>query len=108
VDNVTEVATLPAYQTLVELFHNRAWALLLTATFTSRKSSILASCRLANTLALVKYKLANSITLEVVRKGLKVASVTLLAPTALPPPIPLCEYIRALVIIFPDLFLYYL
>ena len=64
---VNEVATLPAYQTLVELSHNRAWALLLTETFTSRKSSILASCRLANTLALVKYKLANSVTFEVVR-----------------------------------------
>ena len=52
---------------------------------------------------------ANSVTFEVVRNGIRVARVTLAATLdATLPPTPLCEYIRALVIIFPDLFLYYL
>ena len=109
VDNDNEVATLPGAQTLDVLFQIRACPLLLIEVFTSRKLPILASCRLANTLALVKYRLVNSTTLEVVRNGVNVASVTLPPPPlVLPPPTPLCEYIRALVIIFPDLFLYYL
>jgi hypothetical protein len=76
----------------------------LLVVFTSRKSFKLASCRLANTLVLVKYKFANSTTFAVVRNGCTLANVTFPDPTALPAAPPVCENIRALVILFPDLF----
>jgi hypothetical protein len=62
---------------------------------------------LAYTLALLKYKLVNSITLAVVKNGLSAASVIFaLPPRPLNDTLPdnICENIRALVIIFPDFF----
>ena len=95
--------TLPGAQILP--VHTNAWPFDLLVVLTSYKSFKLASCRLAYTLALLKYKLVNSITLAVVKNGLNDASVIF----ALPPPNDVlpdnnCENIRALVIIFPDFF----
>jgi hypothetical protein len=85
--------------------HIKACPFALMVVFTSRKSFKLASCRLANTLVLVKYKFANSNTFAVVRNGCTLANVTFPDPPPLPldaPPV--CENIRALVILFPDFF----
>ena len=69
---------------------------------TSKRSLILARDILENTLKFEKYRLEVSLTLAVVRNGSNAAKDKVRLALALAPPMPDCENIRALVILFPE------